>query len=394
MKICIVGGGTAGWWTAAYLRKNHPNVRITLIESPNIPSIGVGESTMPHVRAFFDDLEIDENAWLDSCSGVRKTGNLKQGWLDKNDDPLNFKFWYNGFENWLPEYLKGNVSKESLNTLYNDSSWQSYAYHVDAAQAWQIVKDHVKDVEHILKEITPETLPDADLYVDCTGLHRALVKDRPLHKYKDTLVNTCIVRRIKETPKNHSESFARNYGWEFNVYLSDQRVGCGYVFCDDLITVEQAKEEYMQHNSHRNFLTDFRVIKWEPGRLKTSWEGNTVAIGLSSGFVDPLEANGLSILVWQIRALSKFLNNPKAFNRAVNKVWDDVAEFIWHHYALSEREDTEFWKHYKKIDAIETLKKNIKNKKSFNNIYVSSVYETLAVYFNVVDKVYKDTENV
>jgi tryptophan 7-halogenase len=389
VKVCIIGGGTAGWWTAAYLRKNHPQLYITLVESSNIPSIGVGESTMPHVRAFFEDLGIDESSWLKSCSGVRKTGNLKQGWLNKNDEPLNFKFWYEGFDQWLPKYLNGEVTKDSLNSLYDNDGWQSYAYHVDAAQAWQIVKDHVKDINHVIQEITPETLPEADLYVDCTGLHRALVKDRPMHTYKDTLVNTCIVRRIKETPKNNSESFARDYGWEFNVYLSDERVGCGYVFCDSMITLEQAKEEYMRHNSHREFLSDFRVIKWQPGRLKTAWEGNTVAIGLSSGFVDPLEANGLSILVWQIRALSKFLHNPKAFNRVVNKVWDDVAEFIWHHYALTERDDTEFWKHYKHIDAIESLRDNIKKKKSFNNIYVSSVYETLAVYFNATDKVYE-----
>jgi tryptophan halogenase len=390
MKVCIVGGGTAGWWTAAFLRKNHPTIDITLVESPNIPTIGVGESTMPHVRKFFEDLEINESEWLKSCSGVRKEGNVKQGWLEKNDEPLNFKFWYDGFEEWLPAYLSGNASRDSLNDLYDNSRWQSYAYHIDAAQAWQVVKDQLNDVEHILKDITPDTLPTADLYVDCTGLHRALVKDRPMKYYKDTLVNSCIVRRIKETPKNNSESFARDYGWEFNVYLSDGRVGCGYVFCDKMISVETAKDEYMKHNGHREFLTDFRIIKWTPGRLQTAWEGNTVAIGLSSGFVDPLEANGLSILVWQIRALSKFLHNPKAFNRAVDKVWDDVAEFIWHHYALTERDDTEFWKHYKNLNGVETLKKNIKNKKKFNNIYVSSVYQTLAVYFNVIDKIYTD----
>ena len=179
MKVCIIGGGTAGWWTAAYLRKNHPQLYITLVESSNIPSIGVGESTMPHVRAFFEDLGIDESSWLKSCSGVRKTGNLKQGWLNKNDEPLNFKFWYEGFDQWLPKYLNGEVTKDSLNSLYDNDGWQSYAYHVDAAQAWQIVKDHVKDINHVIQEITPETLPEADLYVDCTDCIGHLSKTDP-----------------------------------------------------------------------------------------------------------------------------------------------------------------------------------------------------------------------
>ena len=77
MKVNIIGGGTSGWWTAGYLRKNHPNLEITLIESKDIPAVGVGESTMPNVRAFFEELNIPEEAWIKSCSGVRKEGNVK-----------------------------------------------------------------------------------------------------------------------------------------------------------------------------------------------------------------------------------------------------------------------------------------------------------------------------
>ena len=166
-----------------------------------------------------------------------------------------------------------------------------------AAQAWQIVKEYTKDIKHVLATVTREELPEADLNIDCTGLGKHLMKDKTIYLYPDTLVDTCIVRRIEEDTKNYSETIGRNYGWDFNVYLSDRRVGCGYVFDSSKISIEDAKKEYMENNGHRKFLTDFRVLKWEPGRLKTPWQGDTVAVGLSAGFIEPMEANGLSLLI-------------------------------------------------------------------------------------------------
>ena len=111
MKINIIGGGTSGWWTAGYLRKNHPNVEITLIESPNIATVGVGESTMPNVRAFFEELEIPEEAWIKSCSGVRKEGNVKTNFNYVGDEDLNFMFIHSGFDEWYEKYKNKEVTK-------------------------------------------------------------------------------------------------------------------------------------------------------------------------------------------------------------------------------------------------------------------------------------------
>ena len=335
MKINIIGGGTSGWWTAGYLRKNHPNVEITLIESPNIATVGVGESTMPNVRAFFEELEIPEEAWIKSCSGVRKEGNVKTNLNYVGDEDLNFMFIHSGFDEWYEKYKNKEVTKYSLYDLYDPDDWRGFAYHIDAAQAWQIVKEYTKDIKHVLATVTRDELPEADLNIDCTGLGRHLMKDKTMHTYPDTLVDTCIVRRIQEDTKNYSETIGRDYGWDFNVYLSDKRVGCGYVFDSNKINVEDAKKEYMQNNGHRKFLTDFRVLEWEPGRLKTPWQDNTVAVGLSAGFIEPMEANGLSLLIHQIKTLSRVLGKPRAdviYNRAVAKVFDQVADFIWHHY--------------------------------------------------------------
>jgi|TARA_B100001094_G_scaffold331681_1_gene400855 tryptophan halogenase len=387
MKINIIGGGTSGWWTAGYLRKNHPDAEITLIESPNIPTVGVGESTMPNVRAFFEELNIPEEAWIKSCSGVRKEGNVKTNFSYVGDKPLNFMFIHSGFEEWFEKYKKGTVTKESVYDLYKPNDWRGYAYHIDAAQAWQIVKEYTKDIKHVLATVTRDQLPEADLNIDCTGLGRHLMQDKTMHTYPDTLVDTCIVRRIEEDTKNYSETIGRDYGWEFNVYLSDRRVGCGYVFDSSKINIEDAKKEYMQNNEHRKFLTDFRVLKWEPGRLKTPWQGNTVAVGLSAGFIEPMEANGLSLLIHQIKTLSRVLGKPKAdkiYNRAVAKVFDQVADFIWHHYACTTRHDTSFWQHYAKLDGYTTLIKRINDNTNLKtNLYPSYVYAYLAIYFGL-----------
>jgi tryptophan halogenase len=387
MKINIIGGGTSGWWTAGYLRKNHPELEITLIESPNIPTVGVGESTMPNVRAFFEELEIPEKDWIKSCSGVRKQGNVKTNFNYVGDDPYNFMFIHSGFDEWYEKYKRGEVDKFSVYDLYDPDDWRGYAYHIDAAQAWQIVKEYTKDIKHIYAHVTRDELPEADLHIDCTGLGRHIMKDKTLHQYPGSYINTCLVRRIEEDTKNYSETIGRDYGWEFNVYLSDRRVGCGYVFDNNLISIEDAKKEYMENNSHRKFLTDFRLIKWEPGRLKTPWQGDTVAVGLSAGFTEPMEANGLSLLIHQIKTLSKVLNKPnreKIYNRAVIKVFDQVADFIWHHYACTSRNDTPFWKRYAELDGETTLWERINNNTNLEqNLYPSYVYAYLAIYYDL-----------
>ena len=382
MKINIIGGGTSGWWTAGYLRKNHPDVEITLIESPNIETVGVGESTMPNVRAFFEELNIPEEAWIKSCSGVRKEGNVKTNFNYVGDEPYNFMFIHSGFDEWYEKYSRGEVDKFSVYDLYDPDDWRGYAYHIDAAQAWQIVKEYTKDIKHILATVTRDELPEADLHIDCTGLGRHIIQDKTMYTYPDTLIDTCIVRRIEEDTKNYSETVGRDY-----VYLSDKRVGCGYVFDSSKLSIDDAKKEYMNNNGHRKFLTDFRVLKWEPGRLKTPWQDNTVAVGLSVGFVEPMEANGLSLLIHQIKTLSKVLNKPnreKIYNRAVIKVFDEVADFIWHHYACTSRSDTSFWKHYAELDGKTTLLQRIQNNTNLKqNLYPSYVYAYLAIYYGI-----------
>jgi tryptophan halogenase len=390
MKINIIGGGTSGWWTAGYLRKNHPELEITLIESPNIPTVGVGESTMPNVRAFFEELGIPEEDWIKSCCGVRKQGNMKSNFKHVGDDPYNLMFIHTGWDEWFAKYKAGEVDKYSIYDLYNPDDWRAFGYHIDALQAWQIVKEYTKDIKHIFAEVTRDTLPEADLHIDCTGTRQAIIIDKTMYKYPDMLINTCVVRRIEEDTKNYSETIGRDYGWEFNVYLSDGRAGCGYVFNQDMLSIEDAKAEYMRNNGHRKFLTDFRVLEWTPGRLARPWQGDTVAVGLSSGFLEPMEANGLSLLINQIKTLSRVLYKPnreKIYNKAIAKIHDQVADFIWCHYACTTRTETPFWQHYAKLDGESFLWDRVaKNTNIHQNMYPSYVYEYLAIYYDLVER--------
>jgi len=124
-SVVIIGGGASGWWTAGYLEKNVPGLEITLIESQEVPRIGVGESTVPAVKTFFDSIGIEEQDWLDKSHGIRKLGNFKQGWNSPDDHGLAFTFWYNydnQFDSWVKDYFAGKKTKQQIIDLYRLSN--------------------------------------------------------------------------------------------------------------------------------------------------------------------------------------------------------------------------------------------------------------------------------
>lgn len=393
MKICIVGGGTAGWWCAGYLEKHCPEYEITLIESDTIPKIGVGESTLPVIKSFFDSLEIDESAWMDRCHAIRKYGNIKQGWTDLHDDPFTFSFWFNDnnvFDSWITEYQEGKKSKNQINNdLYHESGWSAYAYHLDAELAGSVVKEQCKKVNHIIRTIDNHSLPDADLYIDCTGFHRALVKDHTLINFNHHLVDSAVVMpyKLNGDIDQYTHSIARPYGWQFIINLQN-RTGTGYCYSSKFASDEIALEQFLDFNKH---LVPYnnnppRVIKWTPSVLKNSWCDNVVAIGSSSGFIDPLESNALFMTQFQIKTLVKCLKEnkkPEVYNRLVNKVWYGNSTYILHHYMLSNRQDTDFWRYYYKFDVRKSLWENYKAKgNKYTNIYPDAIWASLGLYYD------------
>lgn len=395
MKLCIIGGGTTGWWAAAYFENQFPDYDITLYESSEISSIGVGESTLPQIGSFLEECGLSDIDWMEESNAVIKYGNVKKYWNDHTDEEeFDWTFWYNDnneFDDWVKEYRKGNKTKADLRKdLYTNNERRATAYHLDANLAGAVVKKHCKRVKHVIA--TLDELPSGyDFYIDCSGPSRRFTVDKSVIKPKGHLVNAAWVRPTV-IPENYeynnmTVSTARPYGWQFQVVLQ-HRLGTGYVFNKEMLAPEDALGDFLKYTRHLDAFNDIkpRYLEWKPEYLKNPWTDNVATIGLAAGWVDPLEANGLYITVYGIRTLAKCLKRglkPEAFNRSMRKLWRENCDFIWHHYALSNRNDTPFWKYYSQQDASESVWENYHSKSNWEtNFYSDSLWAMLGVTFD------------
>jgi len=385
MKICIIGGGVSGWWCAAYMNK-FLDAEITLIESEDVPILGVGESSLPQIKTFFDAIGIEESEWMEKCHAVYKYGNIKKGWDKINGEPFTFTFWHND-NNIFSEWYKQNKNKHQINELYSKDKWGSVAYHLDAEEASVMMKNHCKNINH--KVETLSELPEGyDLYVDCTGFSRKFIKDKSKIIFDDHLVDSAWICPYEQTGEieNYTKSIAREYGWQFVIDLTN-KIGNGYVFASKYISDELAYKQFKEMNCDLNPIGEPRLLKWKPNILKNAWYDDVVAIGLSSGFIDPLEANALYMTVYGITSLVDCINKNKSkevYNRNMRKVWKGNSDFILHHYKLSSRTDTEFWKYYSKFDVRKSLWDNYRNKNNKKtNLFSDAIWATLGLYFDV-----------
>jgi tryptophan halogenase len=393
MKICIIGGGTTGWWAAGYLESELPDAEITLIESDVIPIVGVGESTLPQIASFFTSFGMMEADWMDKCNAIHKYGNIKSGWTQGED--VVFSFWENTddrFDSWLTEYQAGRKTKQSLtDEFYFSNQNKQVAYHLDAEHAGAIVKNSCKRVIHLTQTLT-ELPAGYDLYLDCTGFRQRFVQDKTQMPLEHHLVDSAWVCPYDlQAPynDNYTRTIARDNGWQFVIGLQN-RIGTGYVFSSQHTSAEQALEDFHKYNSH---LTPYnnrapRLLMWKPSVLANPWSGNVVAIGLSSGFIDPLESNALFMTQFAITNLAKCIKRDAgavAYNKLMRRVWQDNSTYIQHHYMLSNRQDTEFWNYYNQFreSAKKTLWENYHKYDSFfTNLYPNSIWATLALYYD------------
>jgi len=421
MKIVIVGGGTAGWFCAAWFSKSWfskfmHNSTITLVESPSIPKIGVGESVTPHVKIFLDLLEVDDTDFLKSTGAIYKYANKFVDWRTGSKESEYFSFSYatdanllfkdipyatsrfdNVFNNTLRttdslmklldngtfnkfdksfnsqfHYMEENTAPYADDGDYLLSPFYSYAYHINADLAADYMRDKIAlpgGVKHVTGKVNQVVTDqgntkkliledgqviDGDFFIDASGFHKVLVKDWPVKEYKDCPVNSAWVCQLDYTDPekemvNYTQSIAKDYGWLFKIGLY-HRMGSGYCYNSSLLSDEQAREDYCNMVDNRK--RDPKLIKWKPSRLEKCGIGNTAAIGLSCGFVEPMEANALYTIVTSIQKLSVVLmqyfqtniidfddyNNSIAYNI------DDIADFILVHYTLSSRNKNDFWK--------------------------------------------------
>ena len=423
-SVCIVGGGSSGWMTAAALSKLCPHLQIALVESPNIKTVGVGESTLGHFNKFLRLLELKDEDWMPECNATYKNSirftnfaNKNSGsfeypfqtgydYTDKGDflqlnvfneiklrDPefkIDFAEFYATSNTLLAKHCKQTKNLDGKLRLFNFE--EDTAYHLDAELFGKYLKEKVaipNGVLHIVDEVGGQVRPEgfhhkehgefneiftekglsiqADLFIDCTGFKSKLLEGTcgsQFVSFGNILANdTAWAVRLpygedrEKEMENVTDCTALNNGWVWNIPLWN-RIGTGYVFSSKFILPEDAKKEFLDHLSER--YGEDRVKDLEPfminirhGKRRRAWINNVVGIGLSYGFVEPLESTGLLTTHENIIRLVEVLNRRKgfvsrsekeAYNYSVDKELTGFAKFVSMHYAFSQRTDTPYWR--------------------------------------------------
>jgi tryptophan 6-halogenase len=452
-SIVIVGGGSSGWMTAAYLKKALRGVDITLVEAPHIKSIGVGEATFSTIKLFFDYLGLEEREWMPACNAAYKLAIKFVNW-NKAGGHFYHPFQryemidgYNAAEWWLklkrgeeafdyscfaipaicdakrsPRYLDGRVFDEKVqdyfangdrvpNSFLSEHAVQyPYAYHFDAGLLAEYLEGYAtqRGVTRIADEVINVALREdggishivtkehgeiaADLFVDCTGFRGLLINqalNEPFISFNDVLPNDSAV--ALQVPVDirtngmepYTTATAMNAGWAWNIPLYG-RIGTGYVYCSEFLSKDEAEAEFRRHLGPAADNCRANHIKMRIGRSRNSWVKNCVAIGLSSGFVEPLESTGIFFIQHGIEELVHHFPNGeldeavlRSYNKGVADAIDGVKDFLTVHYAASDRDDTPYWKSvHSDLRVPENLRENLDlwkrrlpNAKSVNPAY-------------------------
>ncbi|WP_286263212.1 tryptophan halogenase family protein [Thalassotalea atypica] len=419
-SITIVGGGSSGWMSALYLNQlyNHqkPTVKITVIESKDIGIIGVGEATVHSIRLFFAAMGLDEAELLKETNATLKTGIMFNNWMKPVDGKMHQ--YFHPFEHvqlgpgldlasrWLlsgreqierfdqgaslSSYLiqKGHCPKMENARPYEGAV--PYGYHLDATlmsrylrnkavEAGVIhiegtVSEVVTDGENIDKIITEHGEHCADIYIDSTGFKGLLInqlKEDNWTSFEEALpCNKAVAMQIaynnEQVPNPYTTATALTNGWAWQIDLVNRR-GTGYVYDGNRLTKEQAEAELIAHNGQNAKILKTVHLDMKVGCRPEFWIGNCIAIGLSGGFIEPLESTGLHIINIGARLLATHLSSKEvaqdvrdSYNRLMNGAYQDLKQFIVLHYCLTDRDDTEFWQQAQKsVEHCPELKRNL-----------------------------------
>ncbi|MFT4074419.1 MAG: tryptophan 7-halogenase [Asticcacaulis sp.] len=411
-KVVIVGGGSAGWMTAAALTKvlGTQNYDITLIESKDIGTVGVGEASIPQMALFNRVLGVGEDEFMSETNGTIKLG-------------IHFVNWRNvGVEYFHPFGLYG-VDMDGINfmhfwqrdvtlggtrdyTVYNSESMAAmqnrfdrpratdtnalprvnYAYQFDATLYANFLRRHaekrglVRQEGKIVKvnqdaasgyvtsvQLESGQVVGGDLFIDCSGF-RGLLIEQALHSGYEDWSKWLPCNRAVAVPYANPEgpitpytrATAREAGWEWRIPLQT-RIGGGYVFCDAYLSEDEAREKFISRIAGAA-LAEPAILKFVGGHRRQMWNRNVVSIGLAAGFLEPLESTSIHLGQAGIAKLLALF--PKRgfnqavidqFNREMLAEYVNVRDFLIAHYKTTEREDTPFWKYCKYMDIPDSL---------------------------------------
>ncbi len=413
--VVIVGGGTAGWITACYLRrtlnrsKARP-VRVRLVESRRIGIIGVGEATVPTIKLMLHALGVSEVDFLGSCDATFKHAIRYRHWTynpaDRPDHtyyhPLDGQPFVNDPDasvQWLASHGRDpqrvfaydlNVQPYLCDRLKapRRPEWPqyggplAYAYHLDAEKLAEYLSARgvAEGIEHLIDDVTEVVrAPDGwitavmtkehgalegDVFVDCTGFLGLLIGKTlgiPFIDYTDTLFcDRAVALRVpaQETGRRlrpFTTATAKSAGWTWEIDLK-RRGGIGYVYSSAHVSDDEAERELRAHVGAAADGLTARRIKMRVGRSREFWHKNCVAIGLSAGFIEPLESTGIFLIEMGAYLLAQLFPGDLAlttrateaiarrYNAEMTRHYEDIRDFVKVHYCLTRRDDTAFWR--------------------------------------------------
>jgi len=405
-KILIVGGGTAGWFSAAFLssllrRTDGQACEISLIEASDIPTVGVGEATIPPITQFFSRLGMPEARFMQACQATFKLGIRYAGWTDAGADGYFYHPFFIGgtsrlldFSNlWLWKKLNGesvspyaqacHVATRFAEQLRAPKTRQSadyqgtlsYAYHLDAGLLADFLKQRFRnEIRHIVDKVTEVVHTDdgsvshlmtaehgalhADLFVDCSGFQSLLV-DKSLHEpflsFGDCLLNDRALAAQVPYPAQsrrppYTTARAMSSGWSWDIPLFHRR-GVGYVYSSGFISDDDAEAEFRRHLGSAADGVELRRIRMRVGRHQRLWVKNCVGIGLAGGFIEPLESTGLDLIQKGLTTLLHCFPDRSfdagladLYNETMANYYDQIRDFIALHFCVTTRTDTPYWR--------------------------------------------------
>lgn len=402
-SILIVGGGTAGWMAASILLHawQDRGTQITLVESDDIGIIGVGEGSTPALRKFFSYLRISEQEWMPACNATYKAGIYFDNWtgpeLSPSSEPGYFHPFYTNWDrqgalalvdmvnkrrkgmptpahpdSYFLSYHLAQANKAPLPVDIHLGNQVNYGYHFDSHLLGKFLRDRAKSkglthlVDHVL-EVNQNADGDiasiltknsgelrADYYLDCTGFSALLIQktlQESLISFKENLFNDAAVTiptDIGEALPPATRATALGHGWAWQIPLTN-RYGNGYVYSSDFISAEQAEMELRQHLGSAADNQPARHLNMRVGRIENHWKNNCLAVGLSQGFIEPLEATALAIVQSTLENFVDCFDQPvtlvtrSRFNQYINNLIEGIRDYIVSHYLLNTRTDTAYW---------------------------------------------------
>ncbi len=407
-RIVIAGGGTAGWMAAAGLSKClGAQYDIRLVESDEIGIIGVGEATIPTLHFLHEILDLDEKEFMKATQATIKLGISFENWRNINENYIHSfgrtgkGHWTAGFHHFWLEARKRGMGGDygdyclELRAALDDRFGKlpdngiNFAYHFDAALYGQFMRRFsealgVKRIEGRIAQVRTDAqsgyitglklasgkLIEGDFFIDCTGMRSLLLGEAmgvPFESWQHWLpCDSAVATQTTSVadPVPYTRAIAHSCGWQWQIPLQ-HRVGHGLVYCSKYLSDEDAKTRLLA-NVQGEVLRTPKVIKFTPGQRKQVWKHNCVGIGLSTGFIEPLESTSIHLVQKGVTRLIELFptdgicqSDIDEYNNQTNEAIDIVRNFIILHYKATNRDDTEFWRNCRDMDVPERLRHRI-----------------------------------